>query len=255
VHYLHGRVPGGDLMELLVVLSLIDEDQSRPLDGRDGASADDWGEEEEEEGQVLDGGLLEQEDVEALLRLYVAMDNVRSFTHYTDELALDRVCTRLGRTEVYIVRPLTPPEGPSPRQLLKALTAPECTGCEHLRLLLRHPVRFGIRRGLAEAVVSAFFALLWDTADPDAAKAHLVVLAADRASRVRGAMESGSVREDPPAFQPLDPTGVRERMLSLLADMEWIQPGDVALLGERASSRMAHHRDLILDAMRQGRSL
>ncbi len=45
--------------------------------------------------------------------------------------------------------------------LLEALSTPDGIGCAHLKLIWSHPDRYEVRRELVEAVIEAFFTLLW----------------------------------------------------------------------------------------------
>lgn len=107
------------------------------------------------------GGLeLDEPTVRALLR--AALSRPGRFYLHTDRHAASRLATAMGWTEDRSEELLRhPPVGLRDR-LRAELTVPEHVGCGHLRLLLERPDEYRVRRGLVEAVIRAFFELLWE---------------------------------------------------------------------------------------------
>ncbi|MFK8004555.1 MAG: rhodanese-like domain-containing protein [Polyangiales bacterium] len=140
----HGIVgtPGGDAGELLLALASIEELASREL------SAD---------------------EVRDVFQAHVA--NFGRFYLHTDShamSALRRVLERLP--EMTALRSSSSPDLEAylrtpPRDdeeiLLEHLASPSVVGCGHLRLVLQHPVEYGVRRELARSLIQVVFRELW----------------------------------------------------------------------------------------------
>ncbi len=136
--------PGGDAGELVLSLSALEQELGHPL-----GSA--W--------------------IAAVFDRYV--DSFGRFYLHTDHHALVRLGEALRddpRTASFAAR-LHDPEAvlgfvrsPPPEAeaaLLDQLTRPEHVGCGHLRLMMQHPGRYGVRPGIVAEVMRAVFVRAW----------------------------------------------------------------------------------------------
>lgn len=132
--------PGGDVGDLILSMGALEAQARRPL---------------------------REDHLDALLERYVA--SFGRFYLHTDTHALEHLAEELWKIHTFQAlgpRPqeasavralvLAPPQG-AEEALLEALARPEHIGCGHLRLLSEHPGAYGLRPGLAGAVVKAIF--------------------------------------------------------------------------------------------------
>jgi rhodanese-related sulfurtransferase len=132
--------PGGDVGDLILSMGALEAQARRPL---------------------------REDHLDALLDRYVA--SFGRFYLHTDTHALERLAVSLWNhpafqalgprpREASAVRDLVlaPPAG-AEEVLLEELIRPEHIGCGHLRLLSEHPGAYGLRPGLAGAVLKAIF--------------------------------------------------------------------------------------------------
>ena len=126
--------PGGDLAELLVALAVYEGLAFTTLD----AAA-----------------------VKTMLKKFVGATKKRTLYFATSQAALLEIARRL-RVDYLDVR--SPPAALRQR-LLKELTYAGSNGCRHFRYLLTHHREYEVRRELGEALIAAYFEMLWDRDD------------------------------------------------------------------------------------------
>lgn len=136
--------PGGDAGELVLSLSALESELGRPLDAA-------W--------------------IAAVFDRYVA--SFGRFYLHTDHHALDRLgaalradartaqhASRLTDAEAVLAFVRHPPAD-AEAALLDHLARPESVGCGHLRLMMQHPTRYGVRAGIVADVMRAVFNRAW----------------------------------------------------------------------------------------------
>lgn len=140
----HGIVgtPGGDAGELLLALASIEELASRQL------SADEV--RDVFEAHVANfGRFYLHTDAHAMSALGHALRAVPEMTALRSSTSPD--------LEAYL---RSPPRGDE-ETLLEHIASPSAVGCGHLRLVLQHPVEYGVRPELARSLIRVVFRELW----------------------------------------------------------------------------------------------
>jgi len=228
VHVAHGCAPGGDLAEALLVLAALDRARRQAT-----------------------GEGLRDVDVEAIFCQIVDSERVSAYYYYTDENALHNACARLGVETLHFANPAQQVPALSEEVLLGAMTAEETIGSEHLRLLLREPARFGVPRALTQALLAAFFKMLWNP-ETRGAKLRVEVLCGSRPERVASALASDAVAHSAPGYHPRHPRAARADILQLLADQLWIRPADIPRLRTEAGCMALEHYELTRSELAKG---
>jgi hypothetical protein len=147
--------PGGDAGELLLTLATAEHMIGQPLP-------------EAEMEALFDahlgafGSFYMHSDAHALRAVADALQADPVFAGVLDELQ------HPATVEAFVRHP--PPELREP--LLDHLVVPHSIGCGHLKLIFEHPDEYGVRKGLAAAMLAMFYRRLWE----DSPRLQLVFL-------------------------------------------------------------------------------
>jgi len=112
-------------------------------------------------------------DCERLLRSYLDVTQKISFYMSTDTGAVTQLATAVDIANLDLREP---PDASATSKLLDALVLPENQGCGVIKNMLMKPEDFGLRNGLVQCVIQAFFSILWDVSSPESQKLRLVEL-------------------------------------------------------------------------------
>jgi len=140
--------PGGDAGELVLSLSALEQELGHALDAA-------W------IAAVI------EPYVEAFGRFYLHTDH-HALARLGAALRADprtaRFAPRLGDPAAVLAFVRAPP-GEAEATLLELLVQPAHVGCGHLRLMMQHPARYGVRPGIVADVMRAVFARAWRRAE------------------------------------------------------------------------------------------
>lgn len=133
--------PGGDVGEIVLLASTVERHRSEPLS--------DVLVVELTSERARTSGLYLHTDALSLAQLVRALRGTQGLERYADAIGPTGQGLR------------TPPPAEYREAALKQLVRPEHQGCGHLQLLLEASKDYGVRRGLVEAALRAFYEVLW----------------------------------------------------------------------------------------------
>lgn len=144
------NVPGGDAGEFILALSVYED--------------------------LLGGGRkLAQENIDSFLSEYLKKMLHNSFYMCTDDVAISHIEKELQVEGLNIVNPRRQIRD----ELLPLMIKPENSGDLHIRMMIKHPEQFSIRKEIVEMFITSYYKIMWNKSDDLSKKLFLDILSGE----------------------------------------------------------------------------